>query len=324
MSTFMRRTCIVAAIGLMYVCSVAAAQLSYPSKPVRIINPFSPGGAVDIVSRTVAQKMAEAWKQPVVVDNRPGAGTLIGTDLVVNAVPDGYTLLLTSAVIATNVTLYPQSRNPLKALAPIALVVQAPFVLAVHPAVPAKSVQELIDLAKASPRQIAYGSAGAGTTTHLMLELFKLMAQVDMLHVPYKGGGPAMNALLAGEVQCTFLPITVVLPQAKAGRVRALGVTSGKRVELAPELPTLAESGLPGFDPVGWYAMFAPAGTPDDVVKPVNSQINRILQLPDIRDRFMANGMVPFGGTPTALAKYLAAEISRWGKVIKESNVKPE
>lgn len=301
-----------------------AAESSYPTKAIRIINPFSPGGAVDVVSRSVAQKMNESWGQGVVVDNRPGAGTTIGTEMVIHAAPDGYTLLLTSAVIATNVTLYPESRDPLKALAPLVLVVQAPFVLAVHPSVPAKSVHEFINLAQAKPRQIAYGSAGAGTTTHLMLELFKLMANVDMLHVPYKGGAPALNALLSGEVQATFLPITVVLPQARAGKLRMLGISSGKRAELAPELPTVSESGLPGFDPVGWYAMFAPAGTPDHIVTTLNTEINRILKLPDLHERFLANGMLPFGGTPAALADYLKMEISRWGKVIREAKIKPE
>lgn len=324
MKTFERITCIVAAMGLGSACSALAAQPSYPTKPVRIVNPFSPGGAVDVVARAVSQKLNESWEQSVIVDNRPGAGTRIGTDLVANASPDGYTLLFTSAVIAANVTLYPQSRDPLTVLAPVALVAQAPFVLAVNPSVPAKSVRELIALAKAKPRQITYGSAGSGTTTHLMLELFKLMADVDMLHVPYKGGAPALNALLGGEVQATFLPITIVLPQARAGRARILGVTSGKRAELAPDLPTVAESGLLGFDPVGWYAMFAPSGAPEGVINQINTEINRILRLPDVRKHFQAQGLIPSGGAPVELAEYLRMEIARWGKVIKEAKIKPQ
>ncbi|MBI3068843.1 MAG: tripartite tricarboxylate transporter substrate binding protein [Betaproteobacteria bacterium] len=326
MRGLMRRTWMAAAIAIAVIWpEVTVAQAAqYPTRPVRLINPFSPGGAVDLVARTVAQKMTESWGQPVIVDNRPGAGTMIGTDIVVRAAPDGYTLLLTSAVIATNVTLYPQQRDPLTELAPIALVVQAPFVLAVHPSLPAKSVRELINLAKAKPRQVAYGSAGAGTTTHLMLELFKSLASIDMLHVPYKGGGPAVNALVGGEVQATFLPITVILPQARAGRVRALGVSSAKRAELAPELPTVAEAGLPGFDAAGWYAMFAPAGTPRSIVGQINAEVNRALQLPDVRERFLTNGMVSFGGAPGALADYLKLEIARWAKVIKEAKIKPE
>lgn len=315
---------ILAVIGLGLACSLLAAEPSYPSKPVRIVNPFSPGGAVDFVARMVSQKMSESWGQPVIVDNRPGAGTRIGTDLVENASPDGYTMLFTSAVIAANVSLYPGTRHPLTVLAPLALVAQAPFVLAVNPSLPAKTVNDLIELAKAKPQGIPYGSAGTGTTTHLMLELFRLMANIDMLHVPYKGGAPAMNALLGGEVQATFLPITLVLPQARAGKVRMLGITSGKRVDLAPDLPTIAESGLPGFDPVGWYAMFTPSGVPAGTIKRINTEINRIVGLADVRKHLQGRGMVPVGGAPNDLAEYLSTEITRWGKVIKAAKIKPQ
>lgn len=296
----------------------------FPIKPVRLVNPYTPGGAVDFVARLVAQKLSESWGQPVIVDNRPGAGTNIGTEMVVRAAPDGYTLLLTSAVIATNVTLYRLPFDPVKDLQPVALVAQSPFVLAVHPAVPARNVSELIKFAKSRSTPIAFGSAGAGTTTQLMLELFKSMAKVEILHVPYKGAGPAMNALISGEVQTTFLPVTIVLPQARAGKIRALAVSSAKRVELAPELPTVSESGLAGFDPIGWYAMFAPAATPRALVERLNTAVNNATRQRELRQVLLTNGMVPFNGTAEALRDYMKSEIARWGKVIKESGIKPE
>lgn len=297
---------------------------SFPVKAVRIINPFTPGGAVDFVARLVAQKLSETWGQPVIVDNRPGAGTNIGTELVVRASPDGYTLLVTSAVIATNVSLYTLPFDPVRDLRAVSLIAQSPFVLAVHPSVPARTVAELIKVAQSKPRSLAFGSAGAGTTTQLMLELFKSMAKVDMLHVPYKGAGPAMNALLSGEVQATFLPVTVVLPQARAGRIRALAVSSAARVELAPELPSVAESGLPGFDPIGWYVMFAPRATPSAVVLQVNRAVNEATRQREPRQALLSSGMVPVNGPPETLREYMKSEIARWGKVIRDAGIQPE
>ena len=302
----------------------AAEGADFPKRAVRLINPYAPSGAVDFVARLIGQNLGERWGQSVVVDNRPGAGTNIGTEMVVRANPDGYTLLLTSAVIATNVSLYKLPFDPVSDLMPVSLVAQSPFVLVAHPGVPARTVAELIKLARSRPGQISFGSAGAGTTAHLMLELFKSMAQVDILHVPYKGGGPAMNAVLSGEVQTSFLPVTVVMPQAASGKVRALAVSSAKRVELAPELPSVSESGLPGFDPIGWYAMFAPAGTPRSIIGRVNAEVGRSIQVREVRDRLLANGMVPVGGSPDTLGEYLKSEIVRWGKVIKASGIQPE
>lgn len=324
MQRSLRGLCVVPlALCAMSPVNQAVAQgTDFPSRPVRMINPYTPGGAVDFVARSLAQLLNGAWGQPVIVDNRPGAGTNIGTEMVVRAAPDGYTLLLTSAVIATNVTLYRLPFDPVKDLTPVALAAQAPFILAVTPSLPAKSVQELITLAKT--RELSFGSAGAGSTTHLMLELFKSMASVKILHVPYKGGIPALNAVISGEVQTTFLPITVVLPQARAGKLRALAISGAKRVELAPELPTVSESGLTGFDPMGWYAMFAPAGTPRPIVNRINADINRGLQQPEARERFLANGMLTYSGPPEFLRDYLRSEIARWGKVIKESGIQPE
>ena len=316
---------IAAAIG----CAVgwpgaAVAQTPrYPAKSIRIVNPYPPGGAVDIATRPVAQKLNEAWGQPVIVDNRPGAGTLIGTEMVVRAAPDGYTLLSTSAVIATNVSLVRLPFDPVTDLAPVSLLVQTPYVLAVHPSLPAKSVRELVALAREKPGQILYASSGAGTSTHLAMEMLKSLAKIDVMHVAYKGGSPAITAAVSGEVQAIINTITALLPQARAGKLRALAISDAKRVVLAPDLPTVAESGVAGFEMIGWYAMFAPAATPRAVINQINAEINRILQQPDAREQFLRIGMVPVGGTMEALGEYLKIEIARWAKVVKEAGIKP-
>ncbi len=319
-------TWLAAAVGIAagWPAPAIAQAPRYPAKSIRLVNPYAPGGVVDIVGRVVAQKLNESWGQPVIVDNRPGAGTAIGTEIVVRAAPDGYTLLATSSVIATNVTLLRLPFEPVADLAPVALVAQAPYLLAVHPSVPAKSVQELINLAKAKPGQIIYGSSGAGTTTHLAMELFRSAAKIELLHVPYKGGVPSASALFGGEVHAVFYTLTAILPQARAGKVRVLAVSSAKRIETAPEIPTVAESGLSGFEVTGWYAVFAPAKTPRTIVNQINAEINRILQRPDVREIFVANDLVPLGGTPEALGDYLKIEIARWAKVIREAGIKSQ
>ncbi len=326
MNPSLRGTCIAAAIciAVTWPASAVAQATRYPTKLIRLVNPYAPGGVVDIVARVMAQKLNESWGQPVVVDNRPGAGTTIGTEMVVRAAPDGYTLLATSAVIATNVTLYRLPFDPVADLAPVVLVVQAPYVLAVHPSLPVKSVRELINLAKARPGQVIYASSGAGTTTHLAMEMFRSLARLDMLHVPYRGGTPAASALLSGEVHTIFYTITAILPQARAGKARVLAVSSAKRIETAPDVPTVAESGVPGFEVIGWYAMFAPAATPRTIVNQINAEINRILRRPEVRELLLTNDLVPLGGTADALGDYLKMEIARWGKVIKEAGIKPE
>ena len=320
-----RRQCAaLCAVLAVAACAVQAQPGGYPDRPIRMINPYAPGGAVDIMARTFSQKLAEAFGQAVIVDNRPGAGTNIGTEMVVRATADGYTILLTSAVIATNVSLYKLSFDPTRDLAPVAQPVQSPFVVAVHPAVPVRSMPELLAYARNRGSDLSLGSAGAGTTTHLMFELLKSMGRFNMLHVPYKGGAPALNAVVGAEVQMTILPVTLVMPQARAGRVRALAVTSAKRLEQIPELPTVAESGVPGYDPIGWYAIFAPAGTPRSVVMRLNTSINRILEQAEVRERFVANGMFPVVGTPEALRDHLKSEITRWSAVIKSAGIQPE
>ena len=313
------------ALPWLHCAALTQAAEPWPSKPVRLVNPYTAGGGVDVVGRAIAQQLAETWGQPVVTDNRPGAGTTIGMEIVAHAPPDGYTLLVSNGSIATAPVLYRKlSYNVVKDLAPIALAVQSPYVLAVHPSLKVNTVQELIHIARTQPGKLSYGSVGVGSLAHLMMELFKSATKTDLVHVPYKGGAPSTTGLLSGEIQTIFTPISTVLPHAKAGRTRALAVSSAKRVELAPELPSVAEAGVPGFDGTSWYPFFAPARTPQAIIQKINGDINRILQKPEIRARFLTLGMSPVGGAPQVLGDYLDAEIRRWGKVIADTGVKPE
>jgi len=323
MNAVVRIVATIVAIGFVEPVTGAEPE-RYPTKPIRIVVPFTPGGSNDLLGRVLAQKLNAAWGQPVIIDNRPGAGSTIGIELVVRAAPDGYTLLTTSGGIAINGSLYRLSFNPVTDLAPVALLAQMPYLLAVHPALPALSTRELINLARAQPGKLTFSSSGAGTSSQLAMEMFKSLAKINVLHVPYKGGGPAVTALAGGEVQITFNVITGTLPQARAGRIRALAVSSAARVEIAPELPTVAESGLPGFEAIAWYNMFAPAGTPRSIVNRINAEVNRLLAQPEVRERLLALGVAPFTGTPEALGDYLKSEVARWAKVIKEAGIKLE
>lgn len=311
--------------SLSLVLPVAEARSdSFPSKPVRVVVPYAAGGSNDVVSRAITPKLSEAWKQSIIVDNRAGAGSLIGTEIVVRSQPDGYTLLATSGALAINVSLYRLSFDPLKDLAPVAFMAQMPYVLAVHPSLPVKSTRDLIGYAKTNPGKLSFASAGTATATHLTGEMFKSMAKIDLLHVPYKGGGPALNAIVGNEVQVIFNVVSGTLPHARNGRLRALAVSSAKRADVAPELPTISESGLPGFDVVSGYTVYAPAGTPRAIVNRINSGINNMLQQPDMKERFLTLGVTPIISTPESLTAYLKSEIARWGKIIKEMNIKPE
>jgi tripartite-type tricarboxylate transporter receptor subunit TctC len=311
-----------ALVGSALALSAAAQTDRYPSRPIRIVVPFTPGGSNDLIGRIVGQKLTEAWGQPVIIDNRPGGGSTIGVHVVVNAAPDGYTLLTTSGGIATNVSLYKLPYDPRKDLAPVALLAQMPYLIAAHPSLAAKSARDLIDLAKAQPGKIAFSSSGAGTSSHLAGEMFKSAAKIDMLHVPYKGGGPAVNAVVSGEVQLTFNVITGPLPMVRANKLRAIAVTSPKRAEAAPDVPTVAESGIPGFEMIAWYNTFAPARTPAAITTKLNAEINRILHEPDVREKLGTQGVTPMTGTPADLGKYLNFEVERWAKVIKEAGIK--
>ena len=303
------------------VCAAVIAD-KYPSKPIRIVVPFTPGGSNDLVGRVLAQKFQDTWGQPVIIDNRPGGGSTIGIDLVVHAPPDGYTLLTTSGGIAINVSLYKLPFNPITDLSPVILLAQIPYLLAVHPAVPATSAKELVALAKAQPGKLIFSSSGAGTSAHLAMEMFRYMSQIELLHVPYKGGNPAVTAVIGGEVQGTFNVITGTLPYVRSGKLRGLAVSSAKRAEIAPEIPTVLESGVPGYEVIAWYNVFTPARTPRPVIDKLNVEINRLLKTAEVRERFQVLGVAPLGSTPEELGKYLEFEVNRWAKLIKETGVK--
>jgi tripartite-type tricarboxylate transporter receptor subunit TctC len=300
----------------------AAETERYPVKPIRIVVPFTPGGSNDLLARVISQKFNEAWGQPAIIDNRPGGGSTIGIEVVVRAAPDGYTLLTTSGGIAINVSLYKLPFNPVTDLAPVALLAQIPYLLTVNPALPAKSVQDIINLAKAQPGKLVFSSSGAGTSAHLTMEMFNSAAKLSMLHVPYKGGAPAVTAVMTGEAQMTFNVITGTLPQVRTGKLRAIAVSSAKRAEVVPEIPTVAESGVPGFQVIAWYNMFAPARTPRSIVNRLNAELNRMLLQADVRERFRTLGVTPLSGTPEDLGQLLKLEIARYAKLINDAGIK--
>ncbi len=296
----------------------------YPAKPIRIINPYVPGGSTDLVLRTLSTRLTEAWGQPVVIENRPGGGTNLGTELVVRAAPDGYTLLNATSSLAINASLY--SKLPFDArtdLAPVILLTQSFNVLAVHPSVRAHTLKELLELARAKPGALSYGSSGNGATNHLAMELMKSMAGVDLVHVPYKGGGQALNDLIGGQIQLMFNPPSSIMPHAAKGRIRALAITSVKRID-GIDLPTMAEAGLPGFESSVWFGLFVPAETPQPVIRKLSGEVDRILQIADVAERFRAAGLVPVGGTPEKLNAYFREDLARWARVVKTSGAKPD
>jgi len=300
------------------------AQATFPSKPIRIVVPFPPGGTTDILARAAAQKMTEAWKEQVLVDNRPGAGGNIGAELVAKSPADGYTLLMgTVGTHSINPSLYAKMPyDHVKDFAPVILVASVPNVLVVHPSVPANSVQELIAYAKANPGKINFASSGSGTSIHLAGELFKTMAGVQMAHVPYKGSAPAIADLVGGQVQIMFDNLPSALPQIKGGRLRALAVTSAQRAPALPDVPTVAESGLPGFEASSWFGLLAPAGSPRDAILKVNAEVDRWLASPEAKEKLTSQGANAAGGTPEDFARHIAAETAKWQQVVKASGAK--
>jgi tripartite-type tricarboxylate transporter receptor subunit TctC len=310
----------VAACGaLAWSASDARAQ-GYPNQPIRLIVPYAAGGGVDLIARAVAPKLTEKLGQPVVIDNRGGAGGNIGTELAARTEPNGYTLVMGAAALAINVSLYRKLPfDPVKDFAPISLLAATPNILAVHTVVPSKSVKELIALAKSKPGGLNYASAGNGTTSHLAAELFKTMAGVDIVHIPYKGTSPAVVALLSGEAAIMLAPALTLIPHIRANRVKGLAVTGAKRSPAIPELPTVAESGVPGFEARQWYGALAPAGTPAEIVARLNKEMVAIVQSPEVAGRLQKEGSEPIGSTPDEFARYIKAEIAKWAKVVRAS-----
>lgn len=295
----------------------------YPSRPVRLVVPFPPGGAVDIVGRTLGAELAAALGQPFVIDNRSGAAGVIGTEYVARAAPDGYTLLAVSSGHATNPTMFPKIPfNTERDFAPISLVASSSYMLATHPSMPARSVRELIALAKSRPRQLDFAGGSTGSLPHLSGELFKLMAGVQMTYVSYKGSAQVTVAVLGGEVPLMFSNMLAIMPFVQSGRLRALGVTSLKRVAGAPEVPTIAESGLPGYEVAGWYGLLAPAATPRDIVARLSAQVGVAMRAPDVVKRYTSEGADPVGSTPEQFAEVIARDIVKWARVIRAAGAR--
>lgn len=309
----------------LLVLSAAAHAQSYPAKSIRIVVPYAAGGGSDILARIIGQKMTDSWGQQVVVDNRAGAGGNIGTEIVARAAPDGYTLLMASIGFAINPSIYKSTAyDPIKDFAAITQAGRLPNILVVHPSVPVNTVKDLVALAKAQPGKLAFASAGSGSSLHLAAEMFKQQAGIDMVHVPYKGGGAVLNDLLGGQVALTFATLPSVMPYVKAGRLRAVAMTTTNRWPGLPAVPTLAESGFPGFEMSTWNGLVAPAGTPNDVIVKVHDEVVRILKLPDVRERFAGLGMEPVGDTPQQFAQYLRSEVARFERIVRQSGIRAE
>lgn len=310
-----------AALGV----TLATPAHAFPMRPLRLVVGYPPGGPVDITARTMAADMAQALGQPIVIDNRPGAGGIVATELVAKSLADGHTLLLGTVSNAITPAVMPKLPFDVQRdLAPVTLLVVITSILAVHPGVAASSVQDLIALAKAKPGQLSYASTGSGTPGHLAAELFKSMAQVDLLHVPYKGAAPALVEVMSGRVHVVLLSAPGLLPHVKAGRLRALAVTNAKRSALLPDLPTIAESGLPGFEAEGWHGIFVASATPSAAVAALNRVLLAVLSISEVRTRLMSGGAEPVGLPPAQFAAKLRAEMQRWARVVKAANIKPD
>jgi tripartite-type tricarboxylate transporter receptor subunit TctC len=305
-------------------CGVAAAQ-PYPAKPVRVIVPSSPGGGTDIVTRILTPELSKRLGQQFVVENRAGAGTMIGIEAASRAAPDGYTLLMGLSTLAINSALYKKvPYDPVKDFAPITVAVSSGSIIVVHPSVPVKTLKELIAFAKSRPGQMNYASAGVGTYPHMTMELLLSMAKLKMVHIPYKGTGPAMVDMLAGHTAAMAGTMVTTVPQIRAGRLRALGITTTARNNAVPEIPTIAEAGLPGFESVQWYALLAPAGTPRDIVNRLHKEMAAILQTPEIRQRFATDGADPVANTPEQFAAYIKTELAKWEKVARNAGIEKQ
>ena len=314
----------IAAGALAFIGAVHAQ--SYPSKSIRYVVPYAPGGSTDIVARVLALKLSEAMGQQVVVDNRPGAGGAIGADIVAKSPPDGYTMVTAvTSIMAINQFLYRKlPYDPEKDFAPVTQVGSLPRILVIHPSLPAKNVREFIAIAKAKPGQLNYGSSGVGTATHMTTELFKAMAGVDLVHIPYKGSGQVMGDVIGGQLALIFDQIVSSLPHVQGGKLRMLAITSAKRFPSLPDLPTIAESGVPGYESISWAGVAVPAGTPKEIVARLHAEIVKVLAMPDIRERFLRDGIETIGSTPEQFSEHIRRERIKWAKVVKDSGAKAD
>jgi tripartite-type tricarboxylate transporter receptor subunit TctC len=324
---FLRLLPLLAALASFLTSSVHAqsAPDRFPQRPVRFIITFPPGALNDMIGRVLAPRLAESWGQQVVIDNRPGGGTIIGTEIGARAAPDGHTLLLSAIALAINPSVYSKlPYDTLRDLAPVSLVASSPYVLVVHPSLPAKSLKEFVALAKAKPGHLIYGSTGIGGSSHLMGEMLKAMAGIDIVHVPYKGLAPALNDLFASQIHFAFGSFSTVGPHIKTGRIRPIAVTSAKRAKSTPEVPTIAEQGYPGYEAIPWFGVLVPAATPRPLVARLSRDIVHALQHPDVMERFTAQGVETVGSTPNEFAAFLKLEVSRWGKIVRQAGIRPE
>jgi tripartite-type tricarboxylate transporter receptor subunit TctC len=309
-------------LALLIAHDGAHAQQAYPTKPIRLIVPFPPGGGADIVARVIAQKAAESFGASVVVDNRAGAAGMIGTDIAVKANPDGYTMIVVEGGYAGNTALYTLPYDPLNDVTPVALIGETGFIVTLHPSVPVKNVKELIANDKANPGKLNYGSGGTGSSNHLVIELFNQAAGTKLTHVPYKGIGLALNDLLGGQIQIIFGGLPPMLPHIKSNRLRGIAVTTARRSSAAPDVPTVADT-VPGYEAPQWFAVLGPKALPSDVVARWNKEVDRVVQLPDVKERMANDGLDPAGGSPDRLREVIKREIARWQKVVKVADIKP-
>jgi tripartite-type tricarboxylate transporter receptor subunit TctC len=320
----MRRISRIAALAVLLCGPAAALAQTYPAKPIRLVVPFAPGGGVDFIARLVGQKLGEALGQPVIVENRPGAGSSIGTEAVIRSAPDGYTLLQISPSYAINPSVQPIKFDALNDYTPIALIGKGPFVVVAHPSLPARDAKQLVALARSRPSDILYGSTGQGTIVHLSTELFLYMANVKMTGVQYKGGGPALIDVMAGHVHLVFSPPQVGLPHVKAGRVRAIGMTSAQRIPTEPDIPALAET-VPGYEATNWHATIGPKGIPRAIVDRINGEVRKIVAQKDVEKTLHANGVFPHGGgSPEQVYELIRTDHDQWKKVVIQAGIKPE
>ncbi|WP_438943673.1 Bug family tripartite tricarboxylate transporter substrate binding protein [Noviherbaspirillum malthae] len=322
----MKRSIIKAVFGgIVLSTAFGAAADTYPSKPIKWVVPFTPGGAMDTMARTLGEKMSQSMKQPVIIENRPGAGGVVGSTTVAKSEPDGYTMMIVSIGHAVNPSLYPKlSYDPIKDFEPVSLVGIVPNVLVINPGVKANNVSELVALAKQQPGKLTFASAGSGTTIHLAGELFASMADVDILHVPYKGSAPAVTDLMGRQVDMMFDSVSSAKPYIDSGRLKPLAVTTTKRSSVLPNVPTVAEAGIKGYELSGWYAVFVPAKTPQPVVNRINEELVKALKQPDVKARFAQIGAEPVGSSPAELAKYLKSETAKWSEIVRARNIKAD